>query len=83
MHEAEANREDGIRALRIIFDAGLFAEADERLADTEAQTWAPTRATSIARNIIKTLPDIERDDAAWTRSLNTLDVRISELRTAS
>jgi len=81
LKEAEAIREDSIRALRIIFDAGLFPEADERLADTEVQTWAPTRAASIARNIIKTLPDVERDDEAWKRCLNTLDGRISELRT--
>ncbi|MEZ0257811.1 MAG: TIGR02680 family protein [Chthoniobacter sp.] len=83
LKEVERSREDGIRALRIIFDAGLFAEADERLVDTEAQTWAPTRATSIARIIIKTLPDMERDDAAWMRCLNTLDARISELRTSN
>lgn len=83
LKEAEGSREEAIRALRIVFDAGLFAEADERLADVEAQTWAPTRAASIARNIIKTLPDAERDDVAWTRSLNTLDVRISELRTGN
>lgn len=83
LKEAESSREEAIRAMRIIFDAGLFAEADERLAETDPQSWAPSRAAAIARSIAKTLPDVDRDDETWKRRLNTLDVRISELRTAN
>ena len=79
--EAETVREEAIRALRIVFDSGLFSEADERLAETDTQSWAPSRAVLIARTIIKTLPDLEHDDNAWTQRLNLLDTRINELRT--
>jgi len=81
VREADTIREEAIRALRIIFNAGLFGEADERLAEADPQSWAPSRAVQIARNIARTLPDLEHDDSAWTQRLNLLDTRLNELRT--
>lgn len=81
VRESENERETSIRALRMAFEAGLFSEADERLTDTDPQSWAPSRSVSIARNIIKTLPDLDRDDAAWNQRLNGLDARLNDLRT--
>jgi uncharacterized protein (TIGR02680 family) len=81
--EWEISREDSIRALKIIFDQGLFVEADERLAGTDPQSWASSRAVIIARTILKTLPDLDHDDDAWKRRLNALDIRITELRNSN
>lgn len=83
VQEAESERDKATGFLRRMFDAGMFAEADERIMEFDTQMWSASKAVSIARSVCKLLPDLPRDDGVWTERLNVLDKRINELRTST
>lgn len=80
---AEKDREGAIRALRMLAEAGLLREADERLAEIDTQLLSASRAVLTARSINRELSEVDHDDSIWTQRLNALDGRINDLRTSA